>query len=52
MEIHNNPEARDYDEERTAYFNNMGYKVIRFENKMVFDHLESVLSEIKDKFKT
>tara|TARA_R110000796_G_scaffold18693_2_gene56563 strand:- start:678 stop:1043 length:366 start_codon:yes stop_codon:yes gene_type:complete len=50
-EIHNNPQAMDYDEKRTAYFNKMGYKVIRFENKMVFDHLESVLSEIKDNFK-
>ncbi|SHE68813.1 Very-short-patch-repair endonuclease [Arenibacter palladensis] len=51
-EIHNNPLAMDYDEKRTSFFNEMGYKVIRFENKMVFDHLESVLSEIKDNFKT
>ncbi|MBC8766572.1 endonuclease domain-containing protein [Arenibacter sp. BSSL-BM3] len=51
-EIHNNPQAIDYDDERTGYFMIMGYKVIRFENKMVFDHLESVLNEIKDNFKT
>jgi very-short-patch-repair endonuclease len=50
-EIHNNPAAEDYDDERTAYFDNMGYKVIRFENKMVFDHLESVLREMKDNFR-
>ena len=30
---------------------NLGYKVIRFENKMVFDFLPSVLQEIKDNFK-
>jgi very-short-patch-repair endonuclease len=51
-EVHNNPIAEDYDEERTTYFKSMGYKVIRFENKMVFDNLESVLKEIKDNFKS
>lgn len=50
-ENHNIPQAMDYDEKRTAFFNNMGYQVIRFENKMVFEHLESVLKEIKDNFK-
>ena len=50
-EAHNNPAAMQYDEQRTSLFNNLGYEVIRFENKMVFDHLESVLREIKDNFK-
>ena len=50
-EAHNNPAAMQYDEQRTSFFNNLGYEVIRFENKMVFDHLESVLREIKDNFK-
>ena len=50
-EAHNNPAAMQYDEQRTSLFNNLGYKVIRFQNKMVFDHLESVLREIKDNFK-
>ena len=50
-EVHNNPAAEDYDDERTAYFNHMGYNVIRFENKMVFDNSESVLKEIKDNFR-
>ncbi|HUH46282.1 MAG TPA: endonuclease domain-containing protein [Arenibacter sp.] len=51
-EVHNHPEAMEYDEKRTHYLNGWGYKVIRFENKMVFDFLDSVLEEIKDNFKT
>jgi len=51
-EVHNNPEAIEYDEKRTGYLNGLGYKVIRFENRMVFDFLDSVLEGIKDNFKT
>lgn len=51
-EVHNNPKARDYDNKRTLYLESLGYKVIRFENKMVFDALPSVLGEIKDNFRT
>jgi len=50
-ELHNNPSSEEYDENRTTYLENLGYKVIRFENKMVFDFLPSVLQEIKDNFK-
>ena len=50
-EVHNNPIAQEYDERRTRYFEKMDYKVLRFENKMVFDNLTSVLKEIKDNFK-
>lgn len=50
-EVHNQPKAIEYDEERTKYLNNLGFVVIRFENKMVFDHLPSVLKEIIDNFK-
>jgi very-short-patch-repair endonuclease len=39
-----------YDEERTNYLNSLGIKVIRFENKTVFDHTENVLEEIKRGF--
>ena len=49
-EVHNNPVAEHYDDQRTQYLNDLGYKVIRFENKMVFDKLDSVLMEIKDNF--
>ncbi|MGB5497510.1 MAG: endonuclease domain-containing protein [Maribacter sp.] len=51
-EVHQNPIAKAYDQRRTSVIQSMGYKVIRFENKMVFDHLKSVLIEIKDNFKT
>ncbi len=49
-EIHNKPEIKEHDLKRTIYLNNLGFHVIRFENKMVFDHLSSVLNEIKDNF--
>ena len=50
-EVHNNSTAQEYDERRTVYLNELGYAVIRFENKFVFDHLPSVLKEIKNSFK-
>lgn len=49
-EIHYTPNAREKDEKRTKYLNELGFVVIRFENKMIFDHLPSVLREIKDHF--
>ncbi len=51
-EIHNHPEVIKKDTIRTARLNALGFTVIRFENKMVFDHLPSVLSEIQDHFNT
>jgi very-short-patch-repair endonuclease len=50
-EVHNNPKAKEYDTKRTAVLNALGLKVIRFENKMVFENLPSVLMEIRDNFK-
>ena len=47
-EVHNNPKAEEYDNKRTLYLESKGFKVIRFENKMVFDYLPSVLQEILD----
>jgi very-short-patch-repair endonuclease len=49
--VHNTPEAQYYDDQRTKYLENLGYKVIRFENKMVFENLPSVFKDIKDHFK-
>ncbi|EGV44294.1 endonuclease domain-containing protein [Bizionia argentinensis JUB59] len=49
-EVHNNPEAQAYDNKRTIYLESKGYKVIRFENKMVFDLLPSVIKEIQEHF--
>jgi len=39
------------DQIRDQVINELGYTVIRFENKMVFENLESVLSEITEHFK-
>ena len=51
-EVHNNPVAEEYDEQRDLYLKNLGYQVLRFENKLVFDDLDLVLTEIKDRFKS
>jgi len=50
-EIHNNPLAEERDLKRTEFLESLGYIVIRFENKMVFDLLPSVLKDIQDNFK-
>lgn len=50
-EVHLTPNAMENDEKRTQYLENLGYRVIRFENKMVFDNFQSVIREIKDYFK-
>jgi len=49
-EIHKNPIAAANDEERTEKLENLGFKVLHFENKLVFDFLPSVLKEIADNF--
>ena len=50
-EVHQSANAMEYDTKRTLYFEQLNYRVIRFENKMVFDFLPSVLTEIKNNFK-
>ncbi|MEZ4858805.1 MAG: endonuclease domain-containing protein [Flavobacteriaceae bacterium] len=49
-EVHYNPSAQEYDLKRTQFLNSLGYTVIRFENKMVFELLPSVLKEITENF--
>jgi len=44
-EIHNKLEVQEKDQKRTDYLMSFGFTVIRFENKMVFDNLKSVLKE-------
>ena len=39
-----------YDQERDAYLQHKGIKVIRFENQIVFENTEVVLREIADNF--
>ena len=49
-EVHNNVIANDYDEKRTVFFKEKGFNVVRFENKLVFENLPSVIQEIRDNF--
>ena len=51
-EVHNNTTAIEYDLNRTKQLEELGYRVIRFENKMVFENLTSVFAEIKEQFRT
>jgi len=51
-EVHNNPTAEENDKQRDCYLEQLGYTVLRFENKMVFDPLSQVLQEITDNFKS
>ncbi|RNL81615.1 endonuclease domain-containing protein [Sinomicrobium pectinilyticum] len=50
-EVHNNPQAEEYDFIRTKALNKKGYTVLRFENKIVFENLDAVLQEIKEHLK-
>ncbi|MDX2305280.1 MAG: endonuclease domain-containing protein [Microscillaceae bacterium] len=41
-----------YDQERTDYLNSLNIRVVRFENKEVFEDLEGVLERICENFTT
>lgn len=45
-EVHNNLIANQNDYERDEQLKYLGYKVLRFENKLVFEHTEFVLDTI------
>ncbi|SOE21253.1 Very-short-patch-repair endonuclease [Spirosomataceae bacterium TFI 002] len=47
---HFTTEGIEYDKQRTNYINSLNIKVIRFENKEVFENLENVLAEIMNNF--
>lgn len=49
-EVHNTPKAQEKDNKRDLELEELGFTVIRFENKMVFEALPSVLKEIEDNF--
>lgn len=49
-EVHMNFSAEEYDREREIFLFYSGIKVLRFENKRVFDFPESVLKEIESNF--
>ena len=42
---------QNYDAERSKILENLGFKIIRFENKLVFEDLEDVLNSISECFK-
>lgn len=50
-EGHYNEGSFEYDSARTEYLDSLNIKVIRFENKDVFENAEGVLEEIKRNFK-
>ena len=45
---HNDPTQKEYDQQRTLYLNEKGFKVIRFTNEEVLGNTEAVLTKIKD----
>ncbi|MCW5520588.1 endonuclease domain-containing protein [Aureitalea sp. L0-47] len=47
---HFTPNGEEYDKWRTKILEDKGFKVIRFENKIVFDLLPSVLAQIQAEF--
>jgi 5-methyltetrahydrofolate--homocysteine methyltransferase len=50
--IHQLPENKISDQERTVWLENEGFKVIRFTNKEVLSNLDSVLDKIKEALKS
>ncbi|MHA6278806.1 endonuclease domain-containing protein [Salinimicrobium sp. CAU 1759] len=51
-QYHMNPTAEEKDAARTKKLEELNMKVLRFENRSVFDNLEWVLEEIKINFKS
>ncbi len=49
-QVHRYDHAMDHDDRRKAYLNRAGIKVIRFENRLVFEEIEFVLHTIKSFF--
>lgn len=49
-EAHNHAEAQKHDRERGLFLQRVGIKVLRFENKAVFQQTEGVLAEIRRHF--
>ncbi|WP_341215301.1 DUF559 domain-containing protein [uncultured Wocania sp.] len=49
--IHLDFAQQNYDYERTQNLENLGFKVLRFENKLIFENITNVLEEISCHFK-
>lgn len=46
-DIHDNPDVKEYDKERTGFLEAVNYKVVRFTNRQILEDPESVVDEIK-----
>ncbi len=49
---HFTPEAAEYDTQRTKRLNELGFTIVRFENKLVFQDFPGVLNHIASHFKS
>lgn len=49
-EVHNNVIAAQYDIERDLFLRHTGIKVLRFENRVVFENSEGLLAKVKEWF--
>jgi very-short-patch-repair endonuclease len=49
-EVHFSDAAREYDAKRKSYLQNCAIRVLRFENKWVFEELETILNRIESNF--
>ena len=49
-QVHDNFVNEEYDNKRTNYLEELGLKVLRFENYLVFEQLDMVLEAIKTEF--
>ena len=48
--VHDGPAERSYDDARTAVLTTEGIRVVRFENRRVFEDPDAVLAEIASHF--
>lgn len=49
-QVHHNFVNEEYDTKRTNYLESLGFKVLRFENHLVFEQLDMVLEAVKIEF--
>ncbi|MBF0566577.1 MAG: DUF559 domain-containing protein [Nitrospirae bacterium] len=49
-EVHNNETRAVYDYERDLFLQYYGVKVLRFENKVVFESLDYLLNRVREEF--
>ena len=47
-EYHNDPDQKNYDNSRTEYLQQLGYKLIRFSNEEVEKNISKVIKTIKE----